>query len=105
MSSVTKRRRWERHQPVTRARNVCRLGLVKTWRNSCRRATKLEVSCMDGLLVVRDLGGVSTPRIPQNRNEADYFRTSLSARKSAKLELRRTEGRSDRTRRRSDTPA
>src|SRR5438309_2236091 len=82
-----KRRRWERHQPVIRARKVCRLGLVKTWRNSCRMARKLGVSCMSGLLAVRDPGVLSTTRIPQNGNEADLFHASLPVRKSAKPEL------------------
>src|SRR5438270_13217410 len=84
-----KRRRWERHQPVIRARKVCRLGLVKTWRNSCRMARKLGVSCMSGLLAVRDPGVLSTTRIPQNGNEADLFHASLPVRKSAKPELSR----------------
>src|SRR5580704_15496977 len=61
MSSVTKRRRCDRHQPETSRTKVWNVGAVKTLANPCRIATKDGVSSMLGLLAVRYPGRLATP--------------------------------------------
>src|SRR6266852_5353269 len=61
MSSVTKRWRWDKHQPETSRTKVWKVGAVKTAANPCRIATKDGVSSMLGLLAVRYPGRLATP--------------------------------------------
>src|SRR5436309_1187490 len=83
-----KRRRAERHQPVMSEQKVWKLGSLKTYRNSCSNTTKLSVSSMNGLLVVRVPDAVfPTVRITPNNKEADFIHDASISGKSAKLEL------------------
>src|SRR5579883_2678629 len=86
MSSVMKRGRNDRHQPVRSALNVSKLGWVKTGANSCSRTINARVSCMDGLLGAKD-PGVSNFRISQPQG-GRLVHTLIYLPKNAKLELR-----------------
>src|SRR4051794_3632187 len=69
-------------------RKVAKVGAVKTERNWSRSERKVGVSCMCGLLVARDPGCCTTPRIHPWPKEDAIERAYLPVARSAKPELR-----------------
>src|SRR3954452_4714260 len=88
MTSVMKRRRVQRHQPVATVMKTAKVGAVKTDRKRCSRAWKVVVSCISGLLGARHPGGVRHPRISTVPKEDASPHAYGTCSRSANPELR-----------------
>src|SRR5512135_1756774 len=87
MTSVMKRRRVQRHQPVATVRKIPNVGAVKTDRKRRSRAWKVVVSCISGLLGARNPGRVRHPRIRPVPKEVAIRHAYGTYSRTAKLEL------------------